>query len=465
MSATLVFLIAYAILMVGVGLWVGRLVRSGGDFFVANRDLSGGLVFSTFLAANIGAGATVGATSLAYREGLSAWWWNGSAAIGSLVLAFWVGPRIWREAKARGYLTLGDFLERRYGAGVSRLVAALIWLGTLSILAAQLIGAAAVLSVAGGIPRSAGVIIAAVVTTAYFAAGGLLSSARVNALQVAIILLGFSIAVPIVTAHAGGWPGLTLNAGTRADFWFSSGSGSGWTLLVLLGPAFIVSPGLLQKAYGARNERALRRGVAANAVALMIFGFFPVLLGLAAYHAFPNLANADEALPAVLTARLPPAVSALALAAIFSAAISSADAVLFMLATSASRDLYRGLVNPAASEAQILRVARWASAAGGVLGIGLAFVYQSVVAALTTFYALLTVTLFVPVLGGLLVGRAGRAEAYGAIAAGLVTQVAVQALTGGRGFGLWTPTLCALLAAGLVFAGSTLSRGGPANRA
>jgi SSS family solute:Na+ symporter len=236
-------------------------------FFVANRDLSGGLVFSTFLAANIGAGATVGATSLAFREGLSAWWWNGSAAIGSLVLAFWIGPRIWREAKARGYLTLGDFLERRYGGGVSRLVAALIWLGTLSILAAQLIGAAAVLSVAGGLSRSAGVIIAAAVTTAYFAAGGLRSSAWVNALQVAVILLGFSIAVPLVTAHAGGWTGLTLTAGARADFWFSSGPASGWALLVLLGPAFIVSPGLLQKAYGARDERALRRGVAGNAVA------------------------------------------------------------------------------------------------------------------------------------------------------------------------------------------------------
>ena len=39
------------------------------------------------LAANIGAGSTVGATGLGYRDGISAWWWVGSAAIGSLVLS------------------------------------------------------------------------------------------------------------------------------------------------------------------------------------------------------------------------------------------------------------------------------------------------------------------------------------------------------------------------------------------
>ena len=46
------------------------------------------------MAANIGAGSTVGAAGLGYRDGLSAWWWVGSAAIGSLILAFPVGPRI-----------------------------------------------------------------------------------------------------------------------------------------------------------------------------------------------------------------------------------------------------------------------------------------------------------------------------------------------------------------------------------
>ena len=68
---------------------------------MAGRALPALLLFATMLAANIGAGSTVGAASLGYRQGLSAWWWNGSAGIGSLLLAWWIGPRIWREAKRR----------------------------------------------------------------------------------------------------------------------------------------------------------------------------------------------------------------------------------------------------------------------------------------------------------------------------------------------------------------------------
>src|SRR5262249_32549550 len=85
-------------LLVGLGLWIGRRVAGTRDFFVAGRRLGPGLIFSTMLAANIGGGSTVGATGLGYRDGLSAWWWVGSAALGSVVLALWIGPRIRRLA-------------------------------------------------------------------------------------------------------------------------------------------------------------------------------------------------------------------------------------------------------------------------------------------------------------------------------------------------------------------------------
>jgi len=136
LNASLALLGIYTALFVALGLWIGRRARTA-EFFVAGRALGPGLIFSTFLAANIGASSTVGATSLAYVEGVSAWWWNGSAGIGSLVLAWWVAPRIWREASAHRDLTVGDFLERRYGAAMRGIVGTLIWLGTLTILAAQ----------------------------------------------------------------------------------------------------------------------------------------------------------------------------------------------------------------------------------------------------------------------------------------------------------------------------------------
>src|SRR3954469_1137294 len=127
MSLQLGLLLGYSALLVGLGLWIGRRVAGTKDFFVSGRRLGPGLVFSTMLAANIGAGSTVGAAGLGYRDGLSAWWWVGSAAIGSVILAFTVGPRIRAIAAEHNLQTVGDFLEHRYGRTVRGIVAALMW--------------------------------------------------------------------------------------------------------------------------------------------------------------------------------------------------------------------------------------------------------------------------------------------------------------------------------------------------
>jgi Na+/proline symporter len=72
-------LLGYSVLLVGFGLFMSRRVQGSGSFFVADRKLGPGLMFSTFLAANIGAGSVIGASGLGYRGGIS-------AGIGSLLL-------------------------------------------------------------------------------------------------------------------------------------------------------------------------------------------------------------------------------------------------------------------------------------------------------------------------------------------------------------------------------------------
>jgi solute:Na+ symporter, SSS family len=450
----LVLLAAYSLVLVLVGLWIGRFVRHAGDFFVAGRRLGAGLLFSTVLAANIGAGSTVGATSLGYRDGLSAWWWNGSAGIGSLVLALWVGPRIWSLASRHGFYTVGDFLEHRFGRSVRAVITTVIALGALWILAGQLIGVASILNEVAGLPRLAGAVTGGAVITAYFVAGGLWSSAWVNVIQLTVKLAGFAVAVPWVLSRAGWWSGLVSASAAGpgyGDFWFSRGTGSGWQLIALLAPAFIVSPGLLQKIYGAKNVRAVRRGIGANAGALMAFGFAPALLGMAARARFPELGDINLALPTILVHALPPLLGSLALAAVFSAEISAADAVLFMFSTSLSQDLYRRFVRPDADEQRVLLVARWAAAAGGALGVGLAVLVPTVVAALSVFYALLGVSLFVPLIAGLYTERPGTKEALASIGAGIAAWLWAQFAVAGQVLGPITPNLFGILMAGAVF--------------
>src|SRR5918995_1086166 len=192
MTVHLVLLVVYSVGVVALGLWAARLVRHSSEFFVAGRTLGPGLIFATMLAANIGAGSTVGAAGVAYRDGISAWWWVGSA-----------------------------------------------------LLAGQLIAGAAILNVVAGIPRWAGALIGGAVMTIYFSAGGLLGSAWVNSVQLAVMVAGFLAALPFVLGP-GGFAGLTTSPQAPAwfgDFLYSGGPLSGWTFLVLLGPSFLISPG------------------------------------------------------------------------------------------------------------------------------------------------------------------------------------------------------------------------------
>ncbi len=456
MTLTFALLIAYSVLLVGLGLWIGRRVRAG-DFFVAGRGLSPALIFSTILAANIGAGSTVGATGYGFTDGLSAWWWNGSAGIGTLLLAFWIGPRIWREASAHGDLTVGDLLERHYGRGMRALVVVLIWFGTLYVLAAQLIGISAVLEIAAGLPPLAGAAIGSAVVAGYFIAGGLLSSASVNRVQLIVILVGFGVVLPLALAAAGGWGGVSAAAGERLNV-FASGGASGWKLAFMLAPAFIVSPGLLQKAYGARDAQAVRTGIAWAGVVMLVFACVPPLLGLAARALYPGLANETLALPTLLTGAVHPTVGGLALAAVFSAEISSADAVLFMLATSGSRDVYRGFINPRATDQAVLRVARLAAVVGALLGLVIATYFANVLDALRVFYSILTVVLFVPIVAALHVRGASRYSGLASVLAGVPTLAFVQLATAGDGYWIVTPTLAGVLAGAAAFAAVRLLR-------
>ena len=136
----------------------------------------------------------------------------------------------------------------------------------------------------------------------------------------------------------------------------------------------------------------------------------------------------------------------------FSAEISAADAVLLMLTTSLSRDLYKRFVSPGGERRE--------RAAGGALddarqrGDGdrrSRSPRPAIVVLLTIFYTLLTVSLFVPILAGLYVPRAATAEALAAIVCGVTAMVGCISRRREEGSACSTPALAGIVGASLAF--------------
>lgn len=444
MNGYLAVIIVYAFILIGTGFFVSRHVKGAGDFFVAGRKLNSGLLFTTLIAANIGGGSTVGVAGLGYKFGLSAWWWIGTAAVGSIILAYVVGPKIWQIAAKYNLYTLGDYLDLRYSRKFRGMISLMMAIGTLALFAGQLIGIAWILGVVAGVEKFTGIVIGAVLVVLYFGAGGLLSTAVVNLVQVIVKFIGFTLAVPYALSYVGGIHGLeTLVAQNMADsaktaaYFSLDGMGINTIIgyFLMLTPSFFISPGLIGKVYGAKNVETVKRGTAWNAVVQLVFAIVPTILGMCAFAVFPDMVERELALPMVMKEFMPFWVSAFALAAIFSAEVSAADAVLYMLTTSFTKDLYKTFINPEISDERLLKMSRIVTATAGLLGVGMAILLPNIITALSIFYSLMSVSLTAPLLFGLFSHRPSVVAAFSSAIAGVLLTVFLQFCNMGKG--LW----------------------------
>ena len=71
MNIHLIVILSYSALLMIVGIAIGRRVTTASTFFVAGRRFGPVLVCVSVLAANIGAGSTMGAAEIGYRYGLA----------------------------------------------------------------------------------------------------------------------------------------------------------------------------------------------------------------------------------------------------------------------------------------------------------------------------------------------------------------------------------------------------------
>ncbi|HWQ40988.1 MAG TPA: sodium:solute symporter family protein [Desulfosporosinus sp.] len=420
MNGYIAVIALYCIALIGISFVVSKFVNGGNDFMVAGRKLNSRLLFTTLIAANIGAGSTVGITGLSYEFGLSAVWWLFMSGLGSIVLAFFIGPRIWILSMKYNLLTVGDFLDKRYSKRFKGVFSIMMVFGTLALFAGQLMGVAWILYVTAGVPKIAGVIIGAVVVTIYFAFGGLLSAAYVGLIKLAVMLTGFIIAIPFALGKVGGFSGLhtrvaeNLGNVAQTNSYFSF-FGLGATIIIgyffMLTPSFFISPGLVGIVFGAKDVKTIRKGTLYNALMQFVFAFIPAILGMCAFAVFPHLATQDLALPTVIKELLPFWASAIALAAVFAAEISTADAVLYMLTTSFTNDIVKTFIKPQTTDAELLKMSRVVTFVAGLLGVGMSLILPNIITALSIFYTLMSVSLTAPLLFGLFSTRPSAASA------------------------------------------------------
>ncbi len=335
-----VIVVAYLVVVLVVGLWAGRGIRTLQDYSVVHRSYSSWVIFATLAASFIGGGFSSGNAAKVFLFGIAnivALW---GFSFKELLIAAYVAPR---SGAFRDCISVGGIMRRQYGKTGQVITGVLGVLVCAGITGAQVGAMGAVFNTFLGVSREAGIAIGCGIVIAYSTVGGMRAVVLTDVLQFVLLGVGMPLALWIGIRHVGGFTALeaAVPAGHLSLF---NGHMTPIALVSLflsfmLGETLV--PPYVQRLLIGKNARATAEG--SLYAGLFSIPFFAItgLLGLVAVAIKPDL-DSNQALPFVVNTLLPVGLKGLVIAGVISIVMSSADSFL----NAASVALIGDVINP-----------------------------------------------------------------------------------------------------------------------
>ena len=360
--------VAYLLLALGVGLLAYRVGASDAeDFYLASRTLGTLVLLFTTFATLLSAFTFFGGPNLAYAAGPE-WILVMGVMDGILFAVLWyvIGYRQWLIGRARDYVTLGEMLGDRFASPLLRgLVAgvSLLWLFPYVML--QQMGAGEALRglTSGAIPYWGGAALITVFMIVYVMLAGLRGVAWTDTLQGLFMLSVLWVAVVWIVSAVGGVGAATEGMVAANPDFAALGGG-------LYSPQFIISaavtiafgvtmfPQINQRFFVAKSATVLKRSFALWPVLVLLLFVPAFMLGAWAAGLPIEVPEGANVLSVLLAEYTPTWFAALVVAGAMAAMMSSSDSMLLSGSSYFTRDLYRPLVSPDASDHREAWIAR-----------------------------------------------------------------------------------------------------------
>ncbi len=355
MTVYFAVILAYLVILVGVGVFASRRVKSQEDFSVAGRSLPVPVLFATLLACWIGTGSIFGNAEKTYRVGIAAWILP-LAELAGIAALYFLAARV-RRLKV---LSVPDILETRYNATARLLGTVTLVLAYTTIVSYQYRAAAAVLNLAlPALDYRTAVPIAAAFVILFTALAGMFSVAYTDVGNGALMIIGLALAFPIFFAKAGGIEG--MRAVLPASHFQVLGPISWVQALGLLLPPFLLVLGdanMYQRFFSARSESSAKWAVPLFFVGVAVVEFLIIGSAWAGSALLPDLEINGRVIAYAARDFLPTALGSLLLAGIMAIILSTADSFLLIPSTTFVNDIYVRFWRKDATQKEIVWVSR-----------------------------------------------------------------------------------------------------------
>ena len=380
MTGVLITLIAYQFLMLGIGWWASRRNVDSEDYYLGGRKLGGAIAALSASASSSSAWSLLGVSGAAFAWGLPAIWLIPATLSGFLINWYIIAPKLARQSRRNGALTLTEFLAGPPGDPARKVIlrigSGVILFSFTFYIAAQFQAAGATFSSILGFGQNGAILIGAAVVLAYVWLGGFWAASVTDSVQGILMALS-ALILPALALYAAGGPGVIAANLTAADtsgtmLWTNQTTllaGTGFVFgLFGIGLGYPGQPHVVNRFMAIKNDKAIISGRRiAIAWALIIYTGM-VLLGWSGRILLDASGDGEQVLFILATLLLPSLLAGVMVSAILSAIMSTADSQLLVAASSVSHDLKGDSGGTAAS----LRNARWVVLIIGLLAIALA---------------------------------------------------------------------------------------------
>ena len=399
----------YAILLIGLGLWVSRTKKgqnkTAEDYFLASKALPWWAIGSSLIAANISAEQFIGMSGSGFAGGLAVAAYEFMAALTLIIVGKYFLPIFIKQ----GIYTIPEFVEKRFSTNLKTILA-IFWLALfvfVNLTSVLYLGGKAIDTIIG--TGDGAIIVPAIIALALFSAayslyGGLSAVAWTDIIQVALLVVGgvitTLIALHYLTPEGGIFNGishLSEVAGDKFDLVLSRDHKEYNNLpgiYVLIGGLWVANlyywgfnQYIIQRTLAAKSLKEAQRGIVFAAFLKMLIPFIVVIPGIIAWVMYSeNIHNAqnafeianstalnnDNAYPWLIKTFIPVGLKGLVLAALAAAIVSSLASMLNSTSTIFTMDIYKPYINRTAPQTKLVSIGRLTAGIALIIAVLLA---------------------------------------------------------------------------------------------
>jgi Na+/proline symporter len=379
----------------------------------------------------------MGASETAYDYGFQGVVFDPFGASFCLFISGLFFVRLMRRAK---YITIVDFFERRYNKAMIVLSVIAQMLTYFSWTAAQIVAGGAIAQGIFGVDPTWGMIIIITIVAAYTTMGGMLADTMLDFFQMFLTAGGITLVFVSMLIAVGGFPGLFQGAGsTYVSDPFTllpiAGEGylgytglTGWmywlAAWMAIGLGSVATQDLMQRSMAARNQATSVYGSYGAGVLYLFFGIMSPLIGIMVYKLSPGMEDTSYLLVSAAMTHLPPILTAIFIAALTSALMSTSDSSLLAGASAFTENLIPVITGKKLEGKAALWWTRGMVVFNAAVGISIALWAQTIYELSILAWSLLLVGLFVPFAFGMYWKKANSWGAVAAFVGGFLTWAA-----------------------------------------